>query len=208
MNSAPNESNESNGTGKIGPTAGSARAPVWLFVLVGVLSFWGMGFIDKNGGGFDPLVYKPYNSRKELEADQPHPDNDAFRKGQKVFAAHCQNCHQSNGQGSPSQFPPLAGSEWVHAKEPGRVIRIVMNGLQGPLTVKNQAFDSASMFPWRDQLSDDDIAAVLTFIRSNKEWGNDAPPVTAEQVKAVRDKTASRSSQWFASELLNINENE
>jgi len=124
-----------------------------------------------------------------------------------VFETYCQVCHQSTGQGAPGQFPPLAGSEWVLAKEPGRVIRIVLNGLQGPVKVKDQAFDSASMIPWKD-LSDDEIAAVLTFIRSNKEWGNEAPPVTAEQVKAVRDKTASRSSQWFVDELLKVNENE
>ena len=205
MNSEPKASNA---TGNIGPTAGSARAPVWLFVLVGVLSFWGMGFIDKNGGGFDPLVYKPYNSRKELEDDQPKSGKDAFRKGQKVFMAYCQVCHQSNGQGAPSQFPPLAGSEWVLSKEPGRVIRIVLNGLQGPLTVKGQGFESASMIPWKNDLSDGQIADVLTYIRGNKEWGNEASPVTAEQVKAIRDKTSSRSSQWFVDELLRINENE
>ena len=64
------------------------------------------------------------------------------------------------------------------------------------------------MIPWKDQLSDEELASVLTFIRSNKEWGNEAPPVTAEQVKAVRDKTASRSSQWFVTDLLQVNENE
>jgi mono/diheme cytochrome c family protein len=76
--------------------------------------------------------------------------------------------------------------------------------------VKDLAFDSASMIPWRDndQLSDGDLANVITFIRSNKEWGNDAPPVTAEQVKAIRDKTSSRSSQWTVAELLKVNENE
>jgi len=58
------------------------------------------------------------------------------------------------------------------------------------------------MLPWKDLLSDEELAAVLTFIRSNKEWGNAAPPVTAEQVKAIRDQTANRFSQWFVTELL------
>jgi len=205
MNSDPNPSNRPQ---ELEPTVGSARAPVWLFVLVAVLAFWGMGFLDNHGGGFNPLVYNPYKSRRELEDDQPKSGNDAFRKGQKVFMTYCQVCHQSTGLGAPNQFPPLAGSEWVLAKEPGRVIRIVLHGLQGPVTVKGQAFDSASMIPWKEQLSDDDIAAVLTFIRSNKEWGNDAPPVTAEQVKAVRDKTSSRASQLFVTDLLKVNENE
>jgi mono/diheme cytochrome c family protein len=207
MNSDPNPSNPPQ---ELEPTAGSARAPVWFFVLVAVLAFWGMGFLDKYGGGFRVTVYSPYQSLAELEIDQPSMGNDAFRKGQKVFVTYCQVCHQPNGQGAPGQFPPLAGSEWVLAKEPGRVIRIVLNGLQGPIKVKDLAFDSASMVPWRDQpgISDADLANVLTFIRSNKEWGNDASPVTAEQVKAIRDKTASRSSQWFVEELLKVNENE
>jgi mono/diheme cytochrome c family protein len=205
MNSDPNPENQPR---ELEPTAGPARAPVWLFVLVAVLAFWGMGFLDKYGGGFHATVYSPYKSLAELEADQPSTGNDAFRKGQKVFVTYCQVCHQSTGLGAPGQFPPLAGSEWVLAKEPGRVIRIVLHGLQGPVTVKDQAFDSASMIPWKDQLSDEEIAAVLTFIRSNKDWGNDAPPVTAEQVKAIRDKTASRSSQWFVTDLLKVNENE
>ena len=205
MNADPNPSNLPQ---ELEPTAGSARAPVWLFVLVAMLAFWGMGFLDNHGGGFNAQVYRPYKSPKELEDDQPRSGNDAFRKGQKVFETYCQVCHQSTGLGAPGQFPPLAGSEWVLAKEPGRVIRIVLNGLQGPVTVKDLAFDSASMIPWRDQLSDDEIAAVLTFIRSNKEWGNEALPVTAEQVKAVREKTSSRSAQWFVVDLLKVNENE
>lgn len=205
MNSA---SNPSNPTPEVEPTSGSARAPVWLFVLVAMLAFWGMGFLDHHGGGFHATVYEPYKSFAELEIDQPSTGNDAFRKGQKVFETYCQVCHQSTGLGAPGQFPPLAGSEWVLAKEPGRVIRIVLNGLQGPVTVKGQAFDSASMIPWKDQFSDEQIADVLTYIRGNKEWGNDAPPVTAEQVKAVRDKTSTRSSQWFIDDLLKVNENE
>jgi len=205
MNSEPNPSDRPQ---EIEQTAGSARSPVWLFVLVAVLAFWGMGFLDNHGGGFDPLVYQPYKSRKEVEDDQPHLGNDAFRKGQKVFETYCQVCHQSTGLGAPGQFPPLAGSEWVLAKEPGRVIRIVLYGLQGPVKVKDQAFDSASMIPWKTDLSDEQIADVLTYIRGNKQWGNDASPVSAEQVKAVRDKTASRSSQYFIDELLKVNENE
>jgi mono/diheme cytochrome c family protein len=179
--------------------------------LVAVLAFWGMGFLDNHGGGFHPLVYAPYKSRAELDLDQPRSISDIlFLKGKKVYEenAKCVVCHQENGRGAPNQFPPLAGSEWVLAKEPGRLIRIVLHGLRGPVKVKDVAFDSPSMIPWKDQLSDEELAAVLTFIRSNKEWGNEASPVTAEQVKAVRDKSTGRSSQWFVDELLKVSENE
>src|SRR6266566_3689521 len=203
MNSDPNPSN---GPQEIEPTAGSARAPVWLFVLVALMAFWGMGFLDNHGGGFDPLVYKPYKSLAELKADQPRTGNDAFRKGQKVFETYCQVCHQSTGLGAPNQFPPLAGSEWVLAKEPGRVIRIVLHGLQGPVTVNGQQFNSSGMPPWKETLTDEETANVLTYIR--QEWGNNASSVTAEQVKAIRGKMASQSGQLFVDELLKVNENE
>src|SRR5258707_15351108 len=97
------DANPSNQPQEFGPRAGAARAPVWLFVLVAMLAFWGMGFLDNHGGGFDPLVYKPYKSRKELEDDQPRSGNDALRKGQKVFETYCQVCHQSTGLGEPGQ---------------------------------------------------------------------------------------------------------
>src|SRR6266566_5936844 len=203
MNADPNPSNPPQ---ELEPTAGSARAPVWLFVLVAMLAFWGMGFLDNHGGGFNAQVYRPYKSPKELEDDQPRSGNDAFRKGQKVFETYCQVCHQSTGLGAPNQFPPLAGSEWVLAKEPGRVIRIVLHGLQGPVTVNGRQFNSSGMPPWKDTLTDEEIADVLTYIR--QEWGNNASSVTAERVKAIREKTSSRSGQLFANDLQNVNENE
>jgi len=204
MNSDPNPSNPPQ---EIDPTAGSARAPVWLFVLVALLAFWGMGFLDNHGGGFDPLVYKPYKSRKELEEDQPRSGNDAFRKGQKVFDAYCFLCHQATGKGLPNQYPPLAGSDWVQAKDPGRLIRLVLDGIQGTITVNGQQFNSA-MPPWKENLTDEDIASVLTYIRGNQEWGNSASQVTPDQVKAIRAKMAGRSTAWSPDELLKVNENE
>jgi len=192
------------------PTTGSAPAPVWLFVLVALLAFWGMGFLDSHGGGFDARVYAPYNSAKELEDEWPKSGSGAaFARGELVYreVAKCILCHQPTGLGSPGQqYPPLAKSEWVLAQEPGRVIRIVLNGLQGPLTVTGQQFNSNGMVPWRDTLTDQQIADVLTYVRS--EWGNNAPEVKPEQVKAIRDKTAGRSGQWLADELLKVLETE
>ena len=108
-----------------------------------------------------------------------------------------------NGQGSPGLNPPLAGSEWVLAEGPNRIIRIVLHGLQGPIEVKGQSFNAA-MLAWRDILTDEDIANVLSFIRN--EWGNKAPLVTPEQVKAIREETAARDSNWTPTELLAVPE--
>jgi len=107
------------------------------------------------------------------------------------------------GQGLPGQFPPLAESEWVAEPEPGRVIRLILDGIQGPITVKGQSYNGA-MPPWRDLLKDEEIAAVATYVRQNSAWNNRAPAVTPERVKAVRDKTPPRASAWSPDELLQV----
>jgi mono/diheme cytochrome c family protein len=119
--------------------------------------------------------------------------------GAEVFTK-CAACHQTSGLGTPGAWPPLAGSEWL-VNNPGVPIRIVLHGLHGPITVKGQSYNN-SMQAWADQLSDDEIAAVLTYERSN--WGNAASAVTAEQVKAVRDSTKEHTAPWTADELKDL----
>jgi len=195
---------------EIEPAAGPARAPVWLFVLMAVLAFWGMGFLDKNGGGFDARVYGPYKSYAELDNDQPRlakgPDP---KKGRVAFGLFCAACHQESGLGNPANnVPPLVHSEWVLAEGPNRLIRIVLNGLQGPVKVDGKDFNSNAMLAWRDQptITDAQIADILTYIRGNKDWGHNASPITAEQVTAIRDETKDRSVQWTIDELLKVPE--
>lgn len=119
--------------------------------------------------------------------------------GAEVFTK-CAACHQQNGQGMAGSWPPLAGSEWL-VNNPEVPIRIVLHGLQGPITVKGQSFNNA-MQAWQDQLSDEEIAAVITYERSS--WGNSASAITAEQVKAVRDATKSQTTAWHADDLKDL----
>jgi len=93
-------------------------------------------------------------------------------RGEKVYAANCVTCHQGTGRGLPPAFPALAGSKVVNGPEQGQ-IDIVLNGK--PNTAM-QAFGK--------QLSDTDIAAVITFTR--KSWGNQASDVQPAEVKARR----------------------
>ncbi|MBI4123663.1 MAG: cytochrome c oxidase subunit II [Betaproteobacteria bacterium] len=93
-------------------------------------------------------------------------------RGEKVYAANCVACHQASGRGAPPAFPPLAGSKVVNGPEPGQ-IDVVLNGR--PNTAM-QAFGK--------QLSDTDLAAVITFTR--KSWGNKASEVQPAEVKARR----------------------
>jgi len=97
---------------------------------------------------------------------------------------------------------PLSGSEWVLAPKPDRIIRIVLHGLQGPVTVLGQEW-SLAMVPWKGVLTDEEIAAVVTFIRQNKDWGHDASAVTTEEVKAISE-AENRLEPWSGPDLDRI----
>lgn len=119
--------------------------------------------------------------------------------GGEIFT-RCAACHQATGLGMPGAYPPLAGSEWL-VNNPEVPIRIVLHGLQGPITVKGASFNNA-MTPFGDQLSDAEVAAVITYERSN--WGNNAAAITADQVKAVREATKAQTAPWKPDDLKGL----
>jgi mono/diheme cytochrome c family protein len=120
----------------------------------------------------------------------------AAPNGAELFT-RCAACHQATGLGVPGAYPPLAGSEWL-LNNPEVPIRIVLHGLQGPITVKNTNFNNA-MTPFGDQLSDAEIAAIITYERSS--WGNAASKITAEQVASVRAATKTQTTAWNPADL-------
>jgi mono/diheme cytochrome c family protein len=119
--------------------------------------------------------------------------------GARIFV-RCSTCHQMNGEGLPGSFPPLKGSRFANAANPAAPIRIVLHGLQGLITVEGKRFNSA-MPPYgtNQPLSDAEVAAVLTYVRSS--WGNHASAVTPEAVAHERAATASRKTPWGVSEI-------
>jgi len=82
--------------------------------------------------------------------------------------------------------------------EEERVVRIVLHGLQGPVTVKGGTYNGA-MPAWADVMSDAEIAAVLAYVRSS--WGNSAGAIAVEKVAQERAATAGRTTPWTAAEL-------
>jgi mono/diheme cytochrome c family protein len=101
--------------------------------------------------------------------------------GAKVYQTNCSSCHQANGQGVEGTFPPLAGNPVVTG-DPKQVIHIVKYGLNGSIQVSGHTFNG--MMPaWGQQLSNADVAAVITYIRSS--WGNSAPAVSESDVAGV-----------------------
>lgn len=131
------------------------------------------------------------------EADASEPGLVTAPDGEQIYMARCLSCHQMNGQGVPGVFPPLVESEWVTG-EKTPLIGIVLHGVMGEMEVNGVTY-SGAMPPWGSYLTDEDIAALLTYIRSS--WGNEASEVTAEEVAAFREATTDRKSPWTAEEL-------
>jgi mono/diheme cytochrome c family protein len=101
---------------------------------------------------------------------------DAAQRGQGVFAEHCAQCHRTGGEGLPATFPALNKNPFVLG-DPQPVIATVLNGRKGNM---------GAMPGWRNSLDDEQIAAVVTYIR--QAWSNRAGAVTAAMVAAARGK--------------------
>lgn len=186
------------------PKALRRPLPIFFIALVGVFLFWGQLYMDRYGGRFSSDIFTPYLSAKELDSYvEKSDDQKLYAKGAAIFKTYCEVCHQASGLGVVGEKPPLAGSEWVLAEGPNRIIRIVLSGFTGPVTVKGNSFNN-TMGPFGPALSDDDVAAVLTFVRQNKDWGNKASAVKSEQVKAIRAAGGERPQAWTAAELENV----
>jgi mono/diheme cytochrome c family protein len=188
------------------PSTATHALPVWVFILLALGLFWGMVYLDNHAGGFNSIVYRPYTSSNELAGMVPFdPAQAEYFAGMKVYnRPTCAACHQATGQGTPGAFPPLAGSEWVNEKDPSRMIRIVLDGLSGPIQVKGAAFNS-QMLGWRGTLNEQEIAQVITFVRNQKDWGNNAGPVTVQQVTAIAKETQAHAGKnWTVDELMQV----
>jgi mono/diheme cytochrome c family protein len=185
--------------------------PIWLIVACFMILYWGAVYFDEHGGWFNPQIYKPYLSAEQLANFQVGGGETSAERGAKIYARTCVACHQANALGTPGTFPPLAGSDWVNEKEPGRMIRIVLHGFQGSgLVVNGAPFSTASQMtafgaPPPVGLTDEEIADVITFVRGNAEWKNHASAVTPEQVTAIRNKTSNHPGAFTPDEMKSIN---
>jgi mono/diheme cytochrome c family protein len=194
---AKNDPETSPPSGPSSLKAGSAPVPPWLLGIVGVAVFWAGAYLFSYSGGFEVGVFD-FQPKYGVIAGGPAAAADPKEVGKKLFSANCVTCHQANGQGVAGQFPPLAGSEYVNSDATNRLISIVLKGLQGPVQVKGQTYNNA-MQAWEAQYTDQQFAAILTYVRS--DWGNNAPPIPTEAVKQMREQIKDRNEQWTMAEL-------
>jgi len=146
-----------------------------------------------------------HGKSKEREATTTHltgADLKAFKQGEMIYRrdGFCSTCHQSAGKGLPgSGYPPLAGSPWLDSDE--RLIKLTLNGMIGPMELMGRQYPGqVPMTPFAALLNDEDMAAVLTYVKN--AFGNRGTPVSAEKVREIRRATAGRKGFYTAEELL------
>lgn len=122
-----------------------------------------------------------------------------FEKGKTIYATLCAACHQPHGFGLDGLAPPLVDSEWVLGK-PEVLARIVMHGLAGPVKVAGRTYNLA--MPPLPQLTDEDVAGVLTYIR--REWEHTASAVETKTITTIREQDKGRMAMWTEEELKNL----
>ena len=128
----------------------------------------------------------------------------SFNRGKALYsgAAACFGCHGANGEGVLNLGPPLDESEWVTGDE-NRLVKILLHGMTGPITVAGIEYKPAADMPGLMQnptLKDSDIADIATYIRH--EWSNKAPLVKTEIVTKLRKDTAARTGSPYRAQEL------
>jgi mono/diheme cytochrome c family protein len=112
----------------------------------------------------------------------PQQQAQMLARGARIYKDRCAECHQARGEGVPGIYPPLAGNQAILMRNPVNAIRMVLNGGFAPSTQGNPR--PYGMPPFAYALSDDDVAAVVTYIRG--AWGNQAGPVASVEVASGR----------------------
>lgn len=142
---------------------------------------------------------------EEIETSLTGSERDLFMQGREIYMqdGYCGTCHQPDGNGlSAAGFPPLSETRWVTGSEE-RLIKLTLNGLSGPIEVLGREYPgNVPMTPFRGMLNDEEVAAVLTYVRNT--FGNEAPAITPEKVEEVRAAIRDKSGFYSAEELLEL----
>jgi len=159
--------------------------------------------VESGASGFAApaeLEFVKFDTPKHLSGK----DKDAYQLGSVVYQreSHCSTCHLAHGKGNANVYPSLLSSPWVNGSEE-RLIKLALHGLHGKIRVNGKTYDPARGVPpmtaFRDLLNDEELAAVLTFVRNS--WGNQAKPIDAAAVARVRAATKGRSTVWTPEQL-------
>jgi len=172
------------------PNESNRPLPWFLVMSLGAMAMWGAFYIYSTPSGEDSA----FGDQRTVASLRPPvvlagaaPAVD----GKQVYGAKCAACHQGSGLGVAGVFPPLAASEWVIGDEK-ILANILLHGVNGEMVVKGITYKGA--MPAWNSLSDGELAAVLSYIRS--DWGNTAPPIKPETLTSQRALTKVRTEPY------------
>lgn len=172
------------------PQENNRPLPWFLIMSLGAMAMWGAFYIVITPSG-ENSAYGDQRTVADLRPAMVAAGAAPTVDGKQLFGAKCAACHQASGLGLAGVFPPVAASEWVLGDEK-ILTNILLHGVNGEMVVKGNTYKGA-MPPWKS-LSDDELAAVLTYIRA--DWGNAAPPIKAETIKSQRELTKARTEPY------------
>ena len=122
------------------------------------------------------------------EAAPPAPDQTVMKSGAQIYADECAGCHGAQGKGQPGLIPALSNAATVQQTDPTSLLRVVLRGARNVGTTSAPTASAMPAFGWI--LKDDQVAAVLTYIRNS--WGNAAPAVSPNASKDAREAFTQR----------------
>ena len=172
------------------PNESNRPLPWFLVMSLGAMAMWGAFYIYSTPSG-EESAFGDQRTVADLRPPVVLAGAAPAVDGKQLYGAKCAACHQGSGLGVAGVFPPVAASEWVIGDEK-ILTNILLHGVNGEMIVKGTTYKGA-MPAWKS-LSDDELAAVLTYIRS--DWGNAAPPIKAETIKIQRELTKARTEPY------------
>ena len=178
------------------PNESNRPLPWFLVMSLGAMAMWGAFYIVSTPSG-ENSAYGDQRTVVDLRPVVAVAGAVPVIDGKQLFGAKCAACHQGNGLGVAGVFPPLAASEWVTGDEK-ILANILLHGINGEILVKGSKYNGA-MPAWKT-MSDDELAAVLTYIRT--DWGNAAPPLKAETIKSQRELTKARQEPYIGGSAI------
>ncbi|MFM0204910.1 cytochrome c [Paraburkholderia fungorum] len=132
---------------------------------------------QKPSGRYDPGALPDLATRNGNHIDSPQS------VGARVYVSFCAQCHGPGGAGVPNVFPRLAGNPAVITEDTTSLIRLLVEGGSSPATIDGPPRQTMPGFA--QTLTNAQIASVLSWIRAS--WGNDAQPVTANDIRSLRE---------------------
>lgn len=182
---------------KAEPRKGFQPIPMTLLVCLFALLMWGGWYLGEYDADFAPnRLDGPAAFVTRQAATNAEPVKlDPLAVGKRLFN-NCVTCHQSHGNGTGT-YPPLNKSEWVNGR-PEVFAALLLHGINGPFEVEGRTYD-AEMPPWGAKLTNFEIAAVMSYVRSN--WDNNSEAVDETVVEEVR-KSVKRREPWTMDELI------